>query len=127
MIKSVFFDVYGTIAHFSPSKFKIQSSACQNFGINLTPENVNLGYKNADHLMSEQNAKFPLRKMNQKQQDMFFTKYQQEIFLANKIHVENSIALEIFKLVRSAPENWSYTKMCFHVLRKLKNLKLRLV
>ena len=123
MIKSVFFDVYGTIAHFSPSKFKIQSSVCQNFGINLTPESVNIGYKNADHLMSKQNAKFPLRKMNQNQQDVFFTKYQQEILLANKIHVENSVALEIFKLVRSAPrklELYEDVIPCFEKIKKLK-------
>ncbi len=123
MIKSVFFDVYGTIAHFSPSKFKIQSAACENFGINLTNENVNLGYKKADNLMSEQNATFPLRKMNQNQQDVFFTKYQQEILLANGIQVENSIALEIFKLVRNAPrklELYEDVLPCFEKIKKLK-------
>lgn len=123
MIKAIFFDVYGTIAHFSPSKYKIQSEACKNFGINLTPKNVNLGYKNADHLMSEQNAKFPLRNMKQNQQDLFFTKYQQEILLANGVHVENIIALEIFKIVRSTPrklELFDDVIPCFDKIKKLK-------
>ena len=123
MIKAVFFDVYGTIAHFSPSKYKIQSAACKNFGINLTPENVNLGYKNADHLMSGQNAKFPLRNMSQSQQDLFFTKYQQEILLANGVQVENIIALEIFKIVQSTPrklELYDDVIPCFTKIKKLK-------
>jgi putative hydrolase of the HAD superfamily len=124
MIKVVFFDVYGTIAHFSPSKYKIQSAACKDFGIKLTPENVNLGYKNADHLMSEQNAKFPLRNMDQHQQDLFFIKYQQEILLANEVQVENIIALEIFKIVRSTPRKFELYDDVIPCFAKIKKLKI---
>ena len=73
--------------------------------------------------MSGQNAKFPLRNMSQSQQDLFFTKYQQEILLANGVQVENIIALEIFKIVRSTPrklELYDDVIPCFAKIKKLK-------
>ena len=36
MIRAVFFDLYGTLAGFSPSRYEIQSEACADFGIEVT-------------------------------------------------------------------------------------------
>jgi putative hydrolase of the HAD superfamily len=35
MLKTVFFDMYGTIAGFEPSRFKVQSEACAPYGIGV--------------------------------------------------------------------------------------------
>ena len=48
MIKAVFFDLYGTLAGFSPSRYEIQSSACADFGVSVTPEGILRGYALAD-------------------------------------------------------------------------------
>ena len=59
MIRAVFFDMYGTLAGFSPSRFELQSQACADFGIRVTPEGVLKGYAAADAYMNEQNAVEP--------------------------------------------------------------------
>ncbi len=124
MIKVVFFDVYGTIAHFFPSKYKIQTAACKNFGISLTPEYVSLGYKNADQLMSKQNAKYPLRKMNAREQNLFFIKYEQEILRANNISVKDSVALEIFKIVKNFPRKLELYQDVIPCFKKIKDINV---
>ena len=59
MIKAVFLDMYGTLAGFEPSRFEVQSQACAEFGIELTPEGVPKGYAAADEYMSAQNRFAP--------------------------------------------------------------------
>ena len=63
MIKAVFFDLYGTLAGFYPSRYEIQSTACADFGIQVTPEGILAGYALADVHMADQNAVRPLRKL----------------------------------------------------------------
>ena len=53
MIKAVFFDLYGTLAGFSPSRFEIQSKAVAEFGLTVTEEGVLLGYSSADAFLAE--------------------------------------------------------------------------
>ena len=60
MLKTVFFDMYGTIAGFEPSRFKVQSEACAPYGIVPTHEGILEGYKAADAYMSRENAILPL-------------------------------------------------------------------
>ena len=60
-IKVVFFDMYGTLAGFRPSRYEVQSEACRDFGIEVTPEGIVWGYAAADAYMTEQNAKEPVR------------------------------------------------------------------
>ena len=65
MIKAIFFDLYGTLAGFKPSRYEIQSAACANFGITLTEQGVLKGYGQADSFMTEQNKTYPLRQMSE--------------------------------------------------------------
>ena len=51
MIKAVFFDMYGTLAGFEPSRFDVQTTACADFGITLTPKGILKGYASADEFM----------------------------------------------------------------------------
>ena len=52
MVKAVFFDVYNTLAGFQPSRYEIQSRACADFGIKVTPEGILTGYAVADAYMN---------------------------------------------------------------------------
>ena len=47
-IRGVFFDLYGTLAGFNPSRFEIQSKAAADFDITLTEAGVLRGYAAAD-------------------------------------------------------------------------------
>ena len=54
--KAVFFDMYNTLAGFRPSRYEVQSEACREFGIEVTPAGIVQGYAAADAYMTEQNA-----------------------------------------------------------------------
>ena len=79
MKKAVFFDLYGTLAGFSPSRYQIQSEACRGFNIGLTEGGILKGYALADQFMAEQNKTQPLRLMSDDQKLEFFSKYEQKI------------------------------------------------
>ena len=51
MIKAITFDLYGTLAGFTPSRYEIQSQAAAKFGLQLTEEEVLRGYFKADEFM----------------------------------------------------------------------------
>ena len=54
MIKAITFDLYGTLAGFTPSRYEIQSKAAAKFGLTLTEDDVLKGYFKADEFMSKQ-------------------------------------------------------------------------
>ena len=73
MKKILFFDLYGTLAGFNPTRFEIQSKACNQFGLSVSEAGILKGYKFADDLMSHQNSTQPLRLMNESEKFNFFT------------------------------------------------------
>ena len=103
MIKAVFFDLYGTLAGFTPPRYEIQSEACADFGIRLTPEGVLAGYALADAFMSEQSATRPLRELNAEEQNEFFSEYQRRILEGAGVRVSRERALDIWRRVRQVP------------------------
>ena len=103
MIKAVFFDLYGTLAGFHPPRHEIQSEACAEFGIRLTPEGVLAGYSLADAYMAEQNATRPLRKLDPTEKDAFFAEYESRILEGAGISVSTERALDIWRRVRQVP------------------------
>ena len=100
MIMAVFFDLYGTLAGFSPSRYKIQSQACDGAGIPLTPEGVLRGYALADAYMAEQNAVSPLRERDPEGTKRFFTEYERLVLKGADVEVAPERAWEIWQRVR---------------------------
>ena len=103
MIEAIFFDLYGTLAGFSPGRFEIQSQACAEFGIELTPEGVLRGYALADAFMSEQNAARPLRTMDAEALDDFFAEYERRVLRGCGVEVSRDEAARIWAAVRQIP------------------------
>ena len=103
MKKAVFFDLYGTLAGFSPSRFQIQSQACKRFGITLTEEGILRGYACADKFMSEQNKTNPLRLMTETQKLVFFSKYEQKILRGSEVEVDLAKASKIWEAIKGIP------------------------
>ena len=103
MIETIFFDLYGTLAGFTPDRFKIQSEACSHFGIELTPEGVLRGYALADVFMSEQNAVKPVRMMGREERERFFGEYERMVLRGCGHDVSLERAMDIWRAVRRVP------------------------
>ena len=122
MIKAVFFDVYGTLAGFQPSRYEVQSRACADFGIQVTPEGILRGYAAADAYMSEQTALRPLRLRDAEEREAFFAEYELLVLRGNGIEVSKAQALDIWRSLRKIP----YALVAFDdVLPALRQLKPR--
>ena len=100
MITAVFFDLYGTLAGFSPPRYEIQSTACADFGIEVTPEGILKGYALADAHMAAQNAVRPLRELDGEERNRFFAEYERLVLEGAGIAVSPERALEIWRRVR---------------------------
>lgn len=103
MIKIIFFDVYGTLAGFKPSRFEIQSQACAYFGLTVTPTGVLRGYAMADEFMNRENATNSIRLRDAEGKRKFFAEYEQLVLRACGHEVTAERAGEIFKRVRQVP------------------------
>ena len=103
MKKAVFFDLYGTLAGFSPSRYQIQSEACRGFNIGLTEGGILKGYALADQFMAEQNKTQPLRLMSDDQKLEFFSKYEQKILQECGFKVDLTTASRIWEAIREIP------------------------
>ena len=103
MKKAVFFDLYGTLAGFSPSRYQIQSEACRGFNIGLTEGGILKGYALADQFMAEQNKTQPLRLMSDDQKLEFFSKYEQKILQGCGFKVDLTMASRIWEAIREIP------------------------
>ena len=95
MIRAVLFDVYGTIAGWTPSRYQLQRMACVAFGLedSVTPEGILKGYASADAFMTAENASRPLRLRDQKGRDEFFAEYERLVLQGCGIDVAPDLAL----------------------------------
>ena len=103
MIRAVFFDTYGTLAGFEPSRHELQSEACADFGIEVTPEGIVKGYAAADTYMNEQNSLSPVRLRIPEKRDEFFAEYERLVLYGCGVEVPREKALEIFRRLRQIP------------------------
>ena len=103
MIQAIFFDLYGTLAGFQPDRFQIQSQACAQFGIEVTPEGILRGYALADAFMSEQNTVQPVRTLSPAARDEFFAEYERRVLRGCGVDVSVQQAAEVWKAVREVP------------------------
>ena len=103
MIKAIFFDLYGTLAGFTPDRFEIQSKAASDFGLTLTEQGVLRGYAAADAFMAEQNLSEPLRTLDSDGKQQFFAEYERRVLGGSGIEVDNETAMAVWRRVREIP------------------------
>ena len=103
MIKAIFFDLYGTLAGFSPSRFEIQSKAAGDFGIKLTEQGVLSGYAAADAFMAEQSLSEPLRTLDSDGKRRFFAEYERRVLQGSGVEVDSETAAAVWRRVREIP------------------------
>lgn len=101
--RAVFFDLYGTIAGFEPGRFEVQSMACAEFGVTLTPEGVLRGYADADAYMSRENAIHHIGRRTPAERDAFFAEYQRRIIGGSGVEVSLETAGKIWRRIQEIP------------------------
>ena len=121
MLKAVFFDLYGTIAGFEPGRFEVQSQACAEFGITLTPEGVLRGYADADAYMSRENAVHHIGRRTPAERNAFFAEYQQRIILGSGVDVSLETAGKIWLRIQQIPYDLAPYRDSAPTLRTLRD------
>ena len=103
MLKAVFFDLYGTIAGFEPTRFEVQSQACAEFGITLTREGVLRGYADADAYLSRENAILPMGRRTPDQKTAVFEEYVQRVIRGSGVEVSLETAGKVWRRIQQMP------------------------
>jgi putative hydrolase of the HAD superfamily len=119
-ITTIFFDVYGTLAGFDPPREVIQQRAASQFGLTLTSEGTDAGYRAADHLMAEQNSTHPVRSMSRDEQRDFFARYEQAVLAGSGHRVDLETAAKVWAKVRAQEYGWALFKDVLPGLEKLR-------
>ena len=124
MIRSVFFDIYGTIAGFHPSRYDVQSRACLYFGIEVSPEGIIRGYADADEYMSMSNSIHPLHTLDSSERDGLFAEYERLVLAGSGIEVSLDTAIKIFRKVQTIPHDLAIFDDVIPCLDRLKLIGL---
>ena len=98
-VKTILFDVYGTLATWSPDRYVIHSRAASQFGIEVTKEGIDAGYAVAEAYMTHENTKTPIRKMTMTERDQFFAKFEQLVLQGCGVDVDLELADKIWQAV----------------------------
>ena len=100
MIKSVFFDFYNTLISFDPPREELQVVACREFGIEVDRKAIPRGYWFADDFMSRENARSPIHKRSQADEQAFWSDYEALILRKAGVDISKDLALRIFTRAR---------------------------
>ena len=104
MIKTIFFDFFGTLAKFYPEREEIQIQALNQFDLKLTSEQIKYGYKFADSYMEKVNASGkPLSLMDMNERGEFFSQYESLILEHAGLKVDLVTARNIWQAVQKIP------------------------
>jgi putative hydrolase of the HAD superfamily len=100
-VKAIFFDLYNTLACFTPTREEIQTEACTAFGYTVTPEGIGRGYLKADDFMAAEKAKRRVGSIATERS--FFAEYERLVLEGAGVDVPASTALSIWDRVREIP------------------------
>ena len=98
-IKTVLFDVYGTLATWYPDRYVLHANAAGQFGIEVTKQGIDAGYAVAEAYMTRQNAQSPIRLMTSEERSQFFARFEQMILQGCGVEVDIELADKIWREV----------------------------
>ncbi len=98
-IKTVLFDVYGTLATWYPDRYVLHANAATQFGIEVTKEGIDAGYVVAEAYMTRQNSESPIRLMTNEERSRFFARFEQMILEGCGVEVDIDLADQIWREV----------------------------
>ncbi len=124
MVKAVFFDLYNTIAGFQPRREEVQAIAARDLGLDLEPAGLLRGYVDADHLMTQQNARRHIAKMTSVERRAFFTEYERLVLRGAGVEASDELADRVWTRVREIPYHLELFEDSLPALRALKGAAL---
>ena len=124
MLRAVFFDLYGTIAGFEPGRFEVQSQACADFGITLTPEGVLRGYADADAYLGRENAAHHIGRRTPVQRTAVFEEYEWRVIRGSGVKVSLETAGKIWRRIQQIPHGLAPFPDAAPTLRALRDRSL---
>ncbi len=124
MIKAVFFDWFNTLAHYEPSREELQSQVLEEFGIQVSPQQIVRGLIAADRGYFEENAISPVRKRSPEEQARIYARYQRTILTEAGVNIpgEPDVLLKITKRAQQLSQGMSFV-LFNDVLPTVKTLK----
>lgn len=125
MITAVFFDLYGTLAGFQPSRFEVQSQACLKFGIKITQEGTISGYKLADAYMAKENSIMPINTRGKNKRDQFFWEYEKLILKGSDVTISTRMAGKIWNTLKTIPYKLVLFPDVIREINKIKSLGIK--
>ncbi len=126
MIKAVFFDLYNTLVRFEPPPESLQAQACREFGLRAEPENLCRAFSVASEFLIRENARLPISKRSQAQQDKFWVNYELTLLRAAGVEATPELAARILKRVRGSESRLVFYEDAPPILRLLRQQGLRL-
>ncbi len=126
MIKAVFFDWFNTLAVYDPPREELQSQACKEFGIDISPEKVLPALLTADKMYTDANATLPVQKRSPEKQTEFWIQYESGILseAGINIDIEPSVLLGILKKAQELSSGMRFV-LFDDVISTLKSVKER--
>ena len=125
IIKAVFFDWFNTLADFKPSRQELYIQAFQQFGFELSFDDVTRGVLAGDRYIYNEIAKSPLDTRSPREQMETYLCYPRAIVAEAKIQVPEEFLPKILMIVRERYEKESTFVLFDDVLSTLALLKDR--
>ena len=118
-VKAIFFDLYNTLACFTPTREEIQTEACAAFGYTVTAEGIGRGYLMADEFMAAEKAKRQVGSIATERS--FFAEYERLVLEGSGVDVPAPTALSIWDRVREIPYVMTLYEDVAEVLPRLRS------
>ena len=126
MIRAVFFDFYGTLAHW-PTAEESQQAAAAAEGIALEQSAIAAAYPAANAYLDAENARSPIRQRTQRERDAVFAEYERRLLAASGApDASPDVAARIWQRARNAPDTLTLFPDARDVLADLSALGLTL-
>jgi putative hydrolase of the HAD superfamily len=99
LFKAVFFDWFNTLAVYYPPREELQSQAIREYGFNVSAEQVKPALLQADKLVFDENAKYPMRLRSKEEQTEVYIRYETLLLKNIGIDLSNELSTvaKIFK------------------------------
>ncbi len=124
LIKAVFFDFYNTLGKFHPPREELQAQACGQFGIDVTPHGITIGYSAADAFMAKEVAILPLKDRDRQGVKDFFAEYERLVLDGAGVKVSLDLALRISEKLRQLAYGYALYDDVLPTLGLLKDKEL---
>jgi len=100
MTKAVFFDWFNTLARYEPPRYRLHTQACQEIGIDVSPEAMMRSVPVADKYFFEENSRSPVDRREPEERARVYYRYQEKLLTGAGVKVTREQLLQIMNRVQ---------------------------